>query len=192
VAALDPGVLMPPLPLIDEQGRALRVPDDASETLYVAFKTTCPTCALTWPYLERLREASEGGMRVVGISQDPARETREFQQRHGARIEIGYDPKPWPVSESLGLTTVPTFLLVGAGRDDRGEVRRLGSRADARPRAARRGAGRPGRLRNLPARRGSPRDQTWLKLTERLGQANRTQVHERNPLPRTNPRPSVS
>jgi len=114
VAALDPGVLMPPLPSIDEQGRALRVPDDASETLYVAFKTTCPTCALTWPYLERLREASEGGMRVVGISQDPARETREFQQRHGARIEIGYDPKPWPVSESLGLTTVPTFLLVGA------------------------------------------------------------------------------
>jgi peroxiredoxin len=114
VAALDPGVLMPPLPLTDERGAALPAANPRTETLYVAFKTTCPTCALTWPYLERVREASEGGMRVVGISQDPARETREFQKTHGAKIEIGYDPKPWPVSESLGLTTVPTFFLVGA------------------------------------------------------------------------------
>jgi peroxiredoxin len=114
VAVLDPGVLMPPLPLVDEQGRALPDANRGAETLYVAFKTTCPTCALTWPYLERLREASEGGMRVVGISQDPARETREFQEKHGARVEIGYDPKPWPISDALGLTTVPTFFLVGS------------------------------------------------------------------------------
>ena len=116
MAALDPGVLMPPLPLIDEQGRALPAANGGSETLYVAFKTTCPTCALTWPYLERLRESVDGGMRVVGISQDPARETREFQERHGARVEIGYDPKPWPISDALALTTVPTFFLVGADR----------------------------------------------------------------------------
>jgi peroxiredoxin len=112
VAVLDPGVLMPPLPLIDEDGRPLPASD--GETLYVAFKTTCPTCALTWPFLERVREASEGGMRVIGISQDPAAQTREFQERHGAHIEIGYDPQPWPISERIGLTTVPSFFRVGA------------------------------------------------------------------------------
>jgi hypothetical protein len=103
---------MPPLPLQDEDGGAAPAPN--GETLYVAFKTTCPTCALTWPFLERVRQASEGGMRIVGISQDPPAPTREFQESAGARIEIAYDPKPWPVSDLLGLTTVPTFFRVGA------------------------------------------------------------------------------
>ena len=114
MAALDPGVLLPPLPLIDEHGDPLPASAGASETLYVAFKTTCPTCALAWPFLERVRRASEGGMRVVGISQDPPDATREFQDRLGTKLEIGYDPSPWPISESLGLTTVPTFFRVGA------------------------------------------------------------------------------
>ena len=105
---------MPPLPLMDEDGKALPATTGAAETLYVAFKTTCPTCALTWPYLERMRQSSEGGMRVVAISQDPPAATREFQERHGARVEIAYDASPWPVSEKLGVTTVPTFFRVGA------------------------------------------------------------------------------
>jgi peroxiredoxin len=112
VAALDPGVPLPSLPLQDENGRPVSAP--SGETLYVAFKTTCPTCALTWPYLERVRRASEGGMRVVGISQDPPEATREFQARHGADLEIAYDPEPWKASQALGLTSVPTVLRVGA------------------------------------------------------------------------------
>jgi peroxiredoxin len=112
VAVLDPGVLLPRLPLQDENGNPFRAPE--GETLYAAFKTTCPTCALAWPFLERVRETSEGGMRVVAISQDPAPAAREFQARHGARIETAYDPQPWPASEALALTTVPTFLRVGA------------------------------------------------------------------------------
>jgi peroxiredoxin len=103
---------MPPLPLVDEKGGRLPASDAKTETLYVAFKTTCPTCALAWPYVERLRQASQGGMRVVGISQDPVGPTREFQERHGAHVEIGYDPEPWRASESLGLTNVPTFFRV--------------------------------------------------------------------------------
>jgi len=103
---------MPSLPLTDEDGRALPAATGAAETLYVAFKTTCPTCALTWPYLERVRQASEGGMRVVAISQDSPAATREFQESHGAHVEVAYDAPPWPASESLGVTTVPTFFRV--------------------------------------------------------------------------------
>src|SRR5206468_9620048 len=77
VAALDPGVFMPPLSLQDENGNP--TPLLLGETLYVAFKTTCPTCALAWPFLERVRQASEGGMRVVASSQDPPPAPREFQ-----------------------------------------------------------------------------------------------------------------
>ena len=103
---------MPPLPLQDEAGGPAHAPN--GETLYVAFKTTCPTCALAWPFIERVRQASARGMRIVGISQDPPAATREFQERAGASIEIAYDPKPWPASDRLGLTTVPTFFRVGA------------------------------------------------------------------------------
>jgi peroxiredoxin len=141
VAALDPGVLLPRLPLQDENGNPFRAPE--GETLYAAFKTTCPTCALAWPYLERVREASEGGMRVVAISQDPAPAAREFQSRHGARIETAYDPKPWPASDALGLTTVPTFFRVGA--DGRIAERIEGWNRERMRELARRGAGLAGR-----------------------------------------------
>ena len=52
-------------------------------------------------------------MRVVAISQDPPAATREFQERHGAHVEVAYDAAPWPASERLGVTTVPTFFRVG-------------------------------------------------------------------------------
>ena len=159
---------MPPLPLMDEDGKTLPAATGAAETLYVAFKTTCPTCALTWPYLERVRQASEGGMRVVAISQDPPAATREFQERHGAHIEIAYDAPPWPVSEQLGVTTVPTFFRVGPDGTIEETRRGLESRAHARLRAARRGPGGSREHRHHPTRRPSPRLQTGMKLEERL------------------------
>jgi len=81
----------------------------------VVFKTTCPTCELAWPYLDRLRRKAEGsGLGVLAISQDSPEETAAFSRRLGTRIPTGFDPEPWPVSEALGLTTVPTFFRVGA------------------------------------------------------------------------------
>ena len=113
MSALEPGAKLPPLALRDERGAQL--PPAAGETLYVFFKTTCPTCELTWPYLERIRQTAEGGgFRVLGVSQDDPEATRAFGERLGARIETVYDGRPWPVSDALGVTTVPTLLRVGA------------------------------------------------------------------------------
>lgn len=79
------------------------------------FKTTCPTCEMAWPFLERIRQIGEAGkLQVVAVSQDDPRETREFNRRLGIGIATLYDPSPWKASETLGLSTVPTFLLVGS------------------------------------------------------------------------------
>jgi peroxiredoxin len=118
VAALQPGVPFPSVRLLDAKGRpAART---GGPTLYAFFKTTCPTCILSWPYLERIRAAGEGGtFRVVAVSQDDPDATKDFNARHGSRVETLFDPRPWPTSDAVGLTNVPTFFLV----DESGTIR---------------------------------------------------------------------
>ena len=111
MAALDPGAPFPPIPLRDETGAS--VPPPAGDVLYAVFKTTCPTCELAWPYLERIREAAgTSGLRVIAVSQDDPQKTSEFNRRLGSRVETVYDPNPWPASDRLGVATVPSFFRV--------------------------------------------------------------------------------
>jgi peroxiredoxin len=113
VALPQPGDPVPPLVLQDAVGRPATLPE--GEALFAFFKTTCATSELAWPYLERIRRvAAEGELRLIGISQDGPDETRSFQERTGARLDVLFDPPPWNASAALGLQTVPTFLLVGA------------------------------------------------------------------------------
>jgi thiol-disulfide isomerase/thioredoxin len=112
VADLTPGVAFSSIPLRDETGRTVSPTD--GDALYVVFKTTCPTCELTWPYLERLRQAAgPSGLRVIAVSQDDPKKTTAFNRRLGSRIETVYDPEPWAASDRLGVTSVPTFFRVG-------------------------------------------------------------------------------
>ena len=109
---LEPGISFPPVALLDAEGRP--APQRKGETVYAFFKTTCPTCDLTWPFLERVRALAEGGaLRIVAVSQDSPEETAAFNLRHGSRIETLYDPEPWKASEALELTNVPTLFRVG-------------------------------------------------------------------------------
>jgi peroxiredoxin len=82
--------------------------------IYGFFKTTCPTCELAWPYLDRVRRVGEGGaLSVFGVSQDDPEATENFSRRLGLTMPTLYDPDPWRASSSLGITAVPTFLVVG-------------------------------------------------------------------------------
>lgn len=133
MSVLEPGARLPRLSLTDEKGDPFPLP--SGEALYAVFKTTCPTCALTWPYLERLRAA--GGLPIVAVSQDDPKATRAFAERTATRLDTAYDPEPWPASRALGLESVPTLFRVG--RDgaiaetvvgfDRSRMEGLGRRA---------------------------------------------------------------
>jgi peroxiredoxin len=109
VPVLEPGARLPRLSLTDEKGAPFPLP--SGETLYAVFKSTCPTCALTWPYLERLRAG--GGLPIVAVSQDDPKATQAFAERLATRLDTVYDPEPWAASRALGLESVPTLFRVG-------------------------------------------------------------------------------
>jgi peroxiredoxin len=99
--------------LFEDHGGRATLP--RSESLYAFFKTTCPTCELAWPFLERIRRLGEGGpISLVGVSQDDPEQTAAFSHRLGTRLRTLFDPAPWRASDAVGLTNVPTLLLVGA------------------------------------------------------------------------------
>jgi peroxiredoxin len=112
VAALEPGARFPPLALRDERGERLNPP--VAETLYAVFKTTCPTCEFTWPFLERIRQtAGDGAFRILAVSQDDPGKTAAFHKRLGVNLATAFDPEPWTASDALGVTDVPTLFRVG-------------------------------------------------------------------------------
>lgn len=88
----------------------------ASGPVLVAFfKISCPVCQMTLPFLER----ADGAIRVVGISQNDAEDTREFNREFGLTFPMLLDQgeDEFPVSNAFGITHVPTiFLLEPDGR----------------------------------------------------------------------------
>ena len=94
------------------------------------FKISCPVCQFTFPFLERLHKAY-GGERVSfwGISQDDARDTKEFMADCGATFPALLDDDGYKVSNQYGLTNVPTVFLIAP--DGKVDVSSMGfSKAD--------------------------------------------------------------
>lgn len=82
------------------------------------FKTGCPTCQLTLPYLQKLADAygDSGKLTVWGVSQDDREATAAFAEKHGIGFPLLLDHDLWH-SMTYGLTTVPTIYFAdGAGR----------------------------------------------------------------------------
>jgi peroxiredoxin len=81
----------------------------------VFFKVSCPVCQFTFPFLERLHQRYGGdGMTFLGISQDDARDTKDFAKEFGATFAMLLDEKQngYAVSNAYGLTNVPTIFLI--------------------------------------------------------------------------------
>jgi peroxiredoxin len=77
------------------------------------FKISCPVCQFTFPFLQRLHERYAGdGATVIGVSQDDARDTMEFNREHGVAFPTLVDGAGYPASNAYGLTNVPTIFLI--------------------------------------------------------------------------------
>src|SRR5579864_1824955 len=69
------------LKALDGQTTSLDDLQAKGPALLAFFKVSCPVCQLAMPYLERLSTSSS--VKVIGISQDDAADTREFNRRFG-------------------------------------------------------------------------------------------------------------
>lgn len=81
--------------------------------LLAFFKVSCPVCQFAFPFLERIYQAyKEKGVEIWGISQDDARDSREYAKEYGCTFPILLDTPRYEVSNRYGLTNVPTLFLI--------------------------------------------------------------------------------
>lgn len=77
------------------------------------FKVSCPVCQFTFPFLERLFQAYVSDRTTFwAISQDDARDTRDFCAEYGVTFPALLDNDGYPASNDYGITNVPTFYLI--------------------------------------------------------------------------------
>ena len=78
------------------------------------YKYNCPTCQLTFPFLQRLYShlAPLSKTSLVGIAQDSPSEAADFIARFKLSFDILCDVKPYSTSRAYQLVTVPTIYFV--------------------------------------------------------------------------------
>lgn len=114
--ALAAGTRAPEFSLKDPEGKSYTLAEALKQgpVLLAFFKSSCPVCQFTFPFLERLHQAVRGknNLSLWGVSQDDADETRDFARQYGLTFPMLLDEKGYPVSNHYGLTNVPTLFLV--------------------------------------------------------------------------------
>jgi len=83
--------------------------------LLAFFKSTCPVCQMTLPFLERIhRGRAPGSLEIYGVSQDDPETTKEFAGEFGISFPMLLDTEEsgYPASNAYGLSHVPTLFLV--------------------------------------------------------------------------------
>lgn len=116
MATLGPGNKAPSIdaPTLDGGRFSLEEAQKQAPVVVAFFKVGCPTCQYTFPFLDRLHRAyPDGKVRVVGVSQDDAAATREFNKSFGVSFPVALDDtKKYPASRAFGLTLVPSLFVV--------------------------------------------------------------------------------
>jgi peroxiredoxin len=81
-------------------------------TLAVFFKTTCPSCQTTWPYLQALhRQYHVAGLALWGVSQDGRDVSKAFASERQSTFPVLVDGD-LRISRSYDPAFVPTMLLI--------------------------------------------------------------------------------
>ncbi len=115
MATLEPGAQAPDLQLsgIDGQSYSLRDARRQGPVVLAFGKSDCRTCALAYPYLERMYQAyPHDGWQLLAILQDPPDVAREFAQAHELTFPVLTETEPWPVSSTYDPESTPTIFLV--------------------------------------------------------------------------------
>jgi peroxiredoxin len=114
-ATLAAGASAPPIELPDTEGRRVAVAQllEKGPVLTAFYKVSCPVCQFTLPFVERIHKAyGHDRVAIIGISQDDARDTKEFGKEYGLTFPSLIDAEDYPVSNAYGLTNVPTVFLI--------------------------------------------------------------------------------
>ena len=116
MTALASGSIAPDIELKTFEGKPFSLSDELSRgpVVLAFFKVSCPTCQYALPFFERLYQAyGHKAVKLVGVSQNDARETAEFNKQFGITLPVLLDNgKGYPASNAYGLTNVPSIFWV--------------------------------------------------------------------------------
>lgn len=116
MAALEAGVSAPDFALNGMSGERISLAEARKKGPVVAafFKITCPVCQYAFPFLERIFQAyRKSPVTLVGVSQNDKKDTAGFAREYGLTFPLLLDDtSSYPVSNSYGLTNVPSIFLI--------------------------------------------------------------------------------
>lgn len=116
MAAITAGSQAPAfdLPAMDGSRSSLKEALARGPMLAVFFKISCPVCQYALPFYERLFKAyGRKNAGIVAISQNEKNDTSQFIKKYGLTMPVLLDDtKTFPVSNSYGLTNVPTAFWI--------------------------------------------------------------------------------
>ena len=116
MAALTAGSKAPAFELNTLDGKRFSLNDELARgpVVLAFFKASCPTCQYAFPFFERLHKAyGAQGVRIVGVSQNEAKETAAFIKEFGVTFPVLLDDtRSYPASNAYGLTNVPTIFWI--------------------------------------------------------------------------------
>ena len=108
------------LPGLDDKKYSLAESSKEGPVLAAFFKSSCPVCQLTFPFLERFHHHfHDTKARIWAVSQDEPEEARVFATEYGLSMPMLLEDVEhhYPVSNAYGLTHVPTLFLIGQAGD---------------------------------------------------------------------------
>ena len=117
---LETGALAPHFTLLGIDGREYSIPRDTrgEPAVIVFFKSTCATCDLAFPYINRLHASYPAGWQLWAIAQDPPDAAAEYAKRLQIDYPVLIDAPAYTVSRLYDPTATPTLFLA----DDRGRI----------------------------------------------------------------------
>jgi peroxiredoxin len=107
------------LPLLTGGSFSLRDALTQGPVVLAFFKISCPVCQFTFPYLERIHRAANGkNVAIVGVSQNSKEDSAAFAREYDLTFPIALDDtRKYPVSNSYGITNVPTIFYIAPDRE---------------------------------------------------------------------------
>ncbi len=116
MAALTAGTKAPEFELKTLDGKSFVLREELARgpVVLAFFKVSCPVCQYAFPFLDRLeRTYGHDKVRIIGVSQNDARETAAFNQEFGVTFPVLLDERStYPISNAYGLTNVPTVFWI--------------------------------------------------------------------------------
>jgi peroxiredoxin len=117
---IEAGATAPDFSLSGIDGDTYSLSDALSRgpVVLVFFKTTCGTCNLAFPYVNRLHDAYPGDdWSLWAVAQDPPAEAGSYASTLGMTYPVLPDADGYVVSKAYDPPATPTLFLIDRGGD---------------------------------------------------------------------------